>query len=467
MMSSLMVYGMVLTAFLAAGTYFLDRGLRSLRRPTRWAWALGMTAAVSFVLASAAWSDSAEMAPAGGVVPVEVLYEMLAGDLYQTPTPSSGPISLDGPLTLLWLLGSISLLVAALWAGRLLHRARRRWDTHRLGSQEVLVSDGLGPAVFGLFRPVIVVPHWVLGLSAEEQEMILLHEREHQAARDPALLALALVMLAVTPWNPALWWMARRLHLAVEGDCDARVLARGVSAKRYGRLLLEVASGGRGFSALTPALAEGGETFLERRLLMIRSTVRKKGLLAVAVPMILSAGFLVLACETPTPPASLEATLTVETSNAASLENSAVPAEISEGEDGYFLVRKGAGKVEYVGPVSEGQLQRIREDEPGEVFRVREISLPDEPSASATGRYEEVAPEEEEGGTIRIRKSEGEDASPRPLIIVDGVISSDPNILETMDKDDIASIEIVKGAAAEAIYGQRAAGGVVKITTKK
>jgi beta-lactamase regulating signal transducer with metallopeptidase domain len=455
-MSAFMLYGLVLTAFVAAATHFLDRGLRTLGRPTRWAWALGMATALGFLLASAAWGSSAETAPQEGMVPVEVLYDLLAGSGALSSASPTRSLSVDGPLTLLWLLGSVSLLAAALWAGRRLHRARRRWDKGLLGSQEVLVSEGLGPAVLGLIRPVIVVPPWVLELSHEKQEMILLHEKEHQDARDPALLVLALVMVAATPWNPALWWMARRLHLAVEGDCDARVLARGVPARRYGNLLLEVASGGRGLSALAPALAEGGETFLERRLLMIRHAVRKKGLLAAVLPMLLCAGFLALACETPTPPGAAEPELTIEPSEVPALEGSAVLTEVSEGEDGFFLVRKNAGKVDYVGPVSEGQLKLIKEgagEEAGQGYLIR------------------GAPEGEMGSkAVKIRATggvEGGEEGPKPLIVVDGEIVSDPDFLQSMDKESIDRIEVIKGAAAEELYGERAAGGVIKIFTKR
>ena len=49
---------------------------------------------------------------------------------------------------------------------------------------------------------------------------------------------------------------------------------------------------------------------------------------------------------------------------------------------------------------------------------------------------------------------------------MDGVIVSDPNFMETLDPDMIDRIEVVKGAAAEALYGDRAAGGVINIFTK-
>ena len=449
----LMVYGMVVTCLLSAAAFFLDRGLRAMGRPTRWAWALGMTFAVIVPLASL-FAAREPRAPAGGVsIPADLLYEIVAGGGVKDQGGSNFLQSLDGPLLLLWLVASAIILMVAFWTILRLSRAAKGWNRQRLGSEDFLISEGLGPAVLGFFRPKIILPPWVLKLQPEKLEMILVHEKEHKAARDPALLALGVLLVATTPWNPALWWMARRLHLAVEADCDARVLARGIRPKPYGQLLLEVASVGRRFSALTPALSEGGETFLERRLLMIRSTVGKNRRAAALVAMAASAGFMILACETPTPPSADQPDL--------ALESEAVPAEVSEAEDGYFLVKKAAGEVEYVGPVSDDQLKLIREvtgEAPREAFVVRALT--------EEGPLAEIQEGDEAGRVIRIRENTGDAAGPKPLIIVDGVIVSDPNFMETLDRDMIDRIEVVKGAAAAALYGDRAAGGVIKIFTK-
>ena len=57
-------------------------------------------------------------------------------------------------------------------------------------------------------------------------------------------------------------------------------------------------------------------------------------------------------------------------------------------------------------------------------------------------------------------------ATPRdsPLYVVDGVIVVERDLID-IDKLDIRRIEVVKGAAAEALYGARASNGVVHITT--
>ena len=78
---------------------------------------------------------------------------------------------------------------------------------------------------------------------------------------------------------------------------------------------------------------------------------------------------------------------------------------------------------------------------------------------------------------IRIRGSSSINASNQPLIIVDGIpintvaINDYFNVylnpLNDIDFNDIASVEVLKDASASAIYGSRAANGVLIITTKR
>jgi TonB-linked SusC/RagA family outer membrane protein len=52
-----------------------------------------------------------------------------------------------------------------------------------------------------------------------------------------------------------------------------------------------------------------------------------------------------------------------------------------------------------------------------------------------------------------------------PLYVVDGVILNGP--LSDLNSQDIASVEVVEGAAAASLYGARAGNGVISITTKR
>lgn len=69
------------------------------------------------------------------------------------------------------------------------------------------------------------------------------------------------------------------------------------------------------------------------------------------------------------------------------------------------------------------------------------------------------------GQSIRIRGFGSVNASSDPLYVVDGVPYS--TNMSNINADDIASITILKDAASSALYGNKAANGVVIITTKK
>ncbi|MEO6455341.1 MAG: SusC/RagA family TonB-linked outer membrane protein [Ginsengibacter sp.] len=68
------------------------------------------------------------------------------------------------------------------------------------------------------------------------------------------------------------------------------------------------------------------------------------------------------------------------------------------------------------------------------------------------------------GFTIRLRGLSTLGANTSPLIVIDGQVGADIN---TVDPNDIQSIDILKDAASAAIYGTRGSSGVIIITTKR
>ena len=66
--------------------------------------------------------------------------------------------------------------------------------------------------------------------------------------------------------------------------------------------------------------------------------------------------------------------------------------------------------------------------------------------------------------TVRIRGTGSILAGANPLYVVDGVITDD---IRNINSADIVSMDVLKDASATAIYGMRAANGVLIITTKK
>ncbi|MDD2299546.1 MAG: TonB-dependent receptor [Fermentimonas sp.] len=80
----------------------------------------------------------------------------------------------------------------------------------------------------------------------------------------------------------------------------------------------------------------------------------------------------------------------------------------------------------------------------------------------AAGVYITPSRQPGESPSIRIRGSRSLSAGNNPLLIIDGMPGSWDNLVN----QDIESMEILKDAAATAIYGSRAANGVVLVTTK-
>lgn len=65
--------------------------------------------------------------------------------------------------------------------------------------------------------------------------------------------------------------------------------------------------------------------------------------------------------------------------------------------------------------------------------------------------------------TVRIRGTVSLSGNSDPLYVIDGVIGAD---IRSVSPNDIESFDVLKDASASAIYGSRAAGGVILVTTK-
>jgi len=69
--------------------------------------------------------------------------------------------------------------------------------------------------------------------------------------------------------------------------------------------------------------------------------------------------------------------------------------------------------------------------------------------------------------SIRLRGATNIQQTSNPLIIIDGIITPPGTSLADINMNDVASIEIIKGAAGAALYGSQAANGVVQIISKR
>ena len=123
---------------------------------------------------------------------------------------------------------------------------------------------------------------------------------------------------------------------------------------------------------------------------------------------------------------------------------------------------------------------KVKRDLTGNIARVKGAEVANMPvpnfNQALQGRAAGVFVEANNGKVgeavkVRIRGAGSISASNDPLYVVDGVpINTDEltgNALADINFNDIETFDILKDASAAAIYGSRAAGGVVLITTKK
>lgn len=255
------------------------------------------------LLSNGAWP--AGLLPQAAAVDLSVL-ESFSGDVVTASAPvvseTSSKVDPAAAIRAGWLLLSMLVLTgyAAVWLRFM--GAVGEWRRARLCQQPVRVSLATGPAVFGVRRPTIVVPTWVLSAAPSVQRMIMLHEAEHARARDHVLLALTPLAVIAMPWNLPLWWQLHRMRLAIEVDCDTRVLRRGVAVHDYGTLLIDIASRSRYMPASLAALAEP-RSLLERRILAMSTRTphsrTRAALLLAAAALLFTTAFETFTVMTP------------------------------------------------------------------------------------------------------------------------------------------------------------------------
>ena len=270
-MSAWMLYTLLLGALISLIAAGVERIAIPLRRPVRFIWAAAMLACVVAPVVAAVWRAWVPEQPAVQLMPFVIDVQRATA----ITTTANGPTLtawLDAMLIAAWVLGSALLLARLVLATRRLRRAAAAWRRSEVDGVEVQLAPDAGPAVVGIRSMRVVLPEWILDLDQSLRAIVLRHEEEHRAARDPYLLFGSALALALMPWNIALWWQARRLRLAIEMDCDARVLRAHPIPERYGLLLLTIAQRRSMMpSMLAPMLSEPA-SHLERRIIAMRTT---------------------------------------------------------------------------------------------------------------------------------------------------------------------------------------------------
>ena len=268
MIATWMLYCTAVSLLLGLAALALERVLRLYGYATRWAWTAAVLSGPTLLL----WSgvvqqpqESLSLADPVAAMPLSLVVSSPSPVLLPAEEVSPLLARIDPLLLSGWAVMSLALLAGLAFSLLRVRRQRHTWRREEVCGIPVLISGDVGPATVGFFRTAVVLPEWVLSWDEDRKHLILAHEQEHIRAGDPRLLLLAIAAAILTPWNPALWWQLRRLRLAVEVDCDARMLCQQVNVRSYGTLLLDVGQWSS-ISYLPVTAFSQPRSFLERRI---------------------------------------------------------------------------------------------------------------------------------------------------------------------------------------------------------
>jgi len=461
----------ILAALAAIGA---ESVARVLRFSTRWIWVAGLALSIGLsvaaVLVRPTASPPAEPVFIGGIEaasarsPAGWLGRMRAGataatrwfdastytrrlqrtDLARVPSAA---------IFAAW--GATSVVVGILFVAvhARLRSARRRWPRAEVMGVRVRVAPHIGPSAMGFARPEIIIPQWLTMRSGWEQRMAIEHETQHICAHDPELLTIAWLAAIALPWNPAVWFMLSRLRLAMEVDCDARVLRSGAGAAEYGSLLLMVAEHASPIRPSALALADDA-SHLRSRIVAMDHHVSQSARARAAAMGMLGAVALLVACEAKAP-------------TAAELDrlDGATAAQAAR-RLGYLTDPDSNVVYRIDGAVVSPQAVRALEAEKIAAIETRRIpgSEPEIRITTSATALRAAPDVPRKLGPAPKALSEPDTAI---VWFVNGVRTTFDAGVKVLNRADIESVEIIKGDAAEAIYNVPRGHGVVAIKTKK
>jgi bla regulator protein BlaR1 len=163
------------------------------------------------------------------------------------PPPPATPNLIPFILLGIWLIGFVSLIF--IWSLRY-HRIRSQvlWGQPFQaaaalpgGVVKVLLSPApIEPGVFGIFRPILLLPEGIADhLTQAQLEAVLAHELCHIRRRDNLAAALHMAVEALFWFHPVVWWIGARLVEERERACDEEVLQLGNDAATYAESILK------------------------------------------------------------------------------------------------------------------------------------------------------------------------------------------------------------------------------------
>jgi len=147
----------------------------------------------------------------------------------------------------LWACGFAAVAICWLLRWRRVQKLRNRARAANIATHLSLpvplmsVPELIEPGVFGVLRPVLLLPEGIgERLSQSQLDAILVHELCHIRRRDNLTAALHMAAQAIFWFHPLTWWIGSRLVEEREQACDEEVLRLGCKPGVYAESILTV-----------------------------------------------------------------------------------------------------------------------------------------------------------------------------------------------------------------------------------
>lgn len=173
-------------------------------------------------------------------LPVPESFRISSTTLADASGGSSGGAASIPILLIIWTIGLVLLLGRLGISLAVLNRLTSSAPDFR--GPDIRASGALmTPVTWGVLRPVILLPAYVLDWPAQKYTALLRHEQAHIDRQDWLWQTFAECVTAVLWFHPLAWLAAARLRSEAEHSADDYVLSDGTGASSYAQQLLDIA----------------------------------------------------------------------------------------------------------------------------------------------------------------------------------------------------------------------------------
>ena len=191
------------------------------------------------------WRRAAAIAPNVSIVVEQVSqpFTAVAASSPMLDTVQNAPNPLPEVVFGIWACGFVGVAFSWWIRWRRIRIAVRGGSPIQLGLpiQAIASPSFLEPGVFGVFRPILLVPEGIFEhLTPDQWRTVVAHELCHVRHRDN-LIGIVQMSVETAFWfHPLVWWIGKRVFQEREIACDEEVLRLGIEPRTYAHGILKV-----------------------------------------------------------------------------------------------------------------------------------------------------------------------------------------------------------------------------------